>query len=115
MLTTIPKEVERIQECIRKLSLLYFSLAYYDADAKPLPKTHDRKRTIDSFNAAECKIMFGFSSEQLTDLLVLFHLPAFVIFPGGSKMPGEEVLLRGLYELVSGEKGGPEVSSRDDC
>jgi hypothetical protein len=46
--------------------------------------------------------MFEFKKTDLLRLLPLLRLPDECTFDNRSKMAGEEVFLRGLYELVSG-------------
>ena len=58
--------------------------------------------TIRSFSANDCKIMFEFKKTDLLRLLPLLRLPDECTFDNRSKMAGEEVFLRRLYELVSG-------------
>ena len=62
----------------------------------------DYRRTIDSFTASECWNYFETRKEDLKRLLLNLRFPDKCTLENGSKMPGEEVLLRGLYELVSG-------------
>ena len=62
----------------------------------------DYRRTIDSFTASECWNFFETRKEDLPRLLLNLRFPDQCNLENGSKMPGEEVLLRGLYELVSG-------------
>ena len=63
----------------------------------------DRKRTIDSFCNSDCWNFFETSKEDLYRLQVALRILDKVVFGNGSTMPGEEVMLRGLYEFVSGE------------
>jgi len=62
----------------------------------------DRKRTIESFTASECWNFFETRKEDLERLLLNLTFPEKCILQNGSTMPDEEVMLRGLYELVSG-------------
>lgn len=66
---------------------------------QPTPSFH---RTIDSFTPAECNLFFRFQQRDLHRLVALLHFPRRVVFDNGAVLPGEEVMLRGLYELVSG-------------
>ena len=47
--------------------------------------------------------IFQFRNEDLKRLPRCLRIPNTVVLDNGSKFPGEEVLLRGLYELVNGE------------
>ena len=62
----------------------------------------DQQRTIESFTASECWNFFETRKEDLERLLLNLRFPEKCILQNGSTMPGEEVMLRGLYELVSG-------------
>ena len=59
--------------------------------------------SIDSFSSNDCYKFFKFKKDDLPRLLVGLQFPERCKLDGGSSMSGEEVLLRGLYELVSGE------------
>jgi hypothetical protein len=65
----------------------------------PIPNL---KRTIESFDETDCWSFFETRKEDLYRLLKVFRLPTLCIFDNRISMPGEEVLLRGLYELCSG-------------
>ena len=62
----------------------------------------DRRRTIDSFTDSECWNFFETRKEDLRRLLLNLKFPEQCVLENRSSMPGEEVFLRGLYELVSG-------------
>lgn len=86
---------------LRLLIARYLSLV-----AEPdieLEKPVKLNRTIESFSESDCRIFFAFDKADLPRLLGLLQIPNVVRFPNRAKMSGEEILLRGLYELVSGE------------
>jgi hypothetical protein len=68
----------------------------------PLEPCINYRRTIDSFTHSECWNFFETRKEDLPRLLHLLLIPEIVTLENRSSMPGEEVLLRGLYEFVSG-------------
>jgi hypothetical protein len=68
-----------------------------------LPRQPRLKTSIDEFSANDCKNFFEFRQHYLHRLFPLLHFPEKCVLDGGSAMSGEEVFLRGLYELVSGE------------
>ena len=68
----------------------------------PMEKSQNYYRTIDSFSR-ECKQTFRFEQIHLKLLCELLKFPSTIIFCNGMKMSGEEVFLRGLYELRNGE------------
>lgn len=105
---------ERLSLATKIATARYLSLVFHDENEDA--PTPDRKRTIDSFSDSECNAFFRFVKVQLHELVVLFKFPEFCILSNGAKMPGEEVMLRGLYELASGEnqhKIGQNVFGRD--
>ena len=67
-----------------------------------LPPTAARYRTIDSFTNDQCWNFFETRKEDLPRLLKGLRFPGKVVFNNGGVMSGEECMLRGLYELVSG-------------
>ena len=85
-------------------AIKYFSLILEDRDAYEEDEKPPRKVvTIDSFSFSTCKLFFNFQRADLQHLLELFNFPDTVHFKNKGKMSGEEVFLRGLYELVTGE------------
>ena len=69
----------------------------------PLPAVPNRERTIDSFPADVCGPFFRFRTDELHRIKDLLNFPAIMKFPNRSTLSGEEVMLRGLYELATGE------------
>ena len=67
-----------------------------------VPPLVNWRRTIASFDETVCDQQFRFLRNHLTLLCELLHFPEWVIFDNRSKMLGEEVFLRGLYEIRSG-------------
>jgi len=79
---------------------------YFASIAEPLyiiPRTIHLDRDIESFNETQCWNFFGIRKEDLHRLFRSLRFPSVVKFENRSKMKGEEVFLRGLYELVNGE------------
>jgi len=72
-------------------------------DEDDLEKCERYDRTIESFSPSDCKIFFEFKKGDLMRLFRLFNFPDVCRFDNKSVMPGEEVFLRGLYEIVTGE------------
>ena len=58
---------------------------------------------IGSLSDSDCKIEFSFNRAEMTRMLDLLRFPDEVTFDNRAVMYGEEVFLRGLYELVGGE------------
>ena len=58
---------------------------------------------MDSFTESDCNIFFRFLREDIRKLLSLLNFPDIVIFDNRSKLSGEEVLLRGLFEFAQGQ------------
>ena len=67
-----------------------------------LPSIPSLRNTIDSFSDSECWNFFETRKEDLHRLKVNLEFEDKCILENGSVMSGEEVLLRGFYELVSG-------------
>ena len=59
--------------------------------------------SIHDLDLDESFIYFRFRKPELFLLFELLRFPPFVIFDNRLKMLGEEIFLRGLYELASGE------------
>ena len=81
--------------------LKYLSLKV--ATDEDMEKCERYNRTIESFSPCDCKIFFEFKKTDLSRLFPLLRFPDICTFDNKSVMSGEEVFLRGLYELVSGE------------
>jgi len=98
---------------VRRLIMVYFSIATTEDEGLEQCPRYDR--TIQSFSASDCKLMFEFKEVDLLRLLPLLCLPDECTFDNRSKMSGEEVFLMGLYELVSGanKHGIARVFGRD--
>ena len=67
-----------------------------------LPSLSSLRDSIDSFTESECWNFFETKKEDLYRLKVNLKFEDKCILENRSVMSGEEVLLRGLYELVSG-------------
>jgi hypothetical protein len=68
-----------------------------------LPRPKRIRSFIDEFDSNECKNFFEFRQQDLHRLFGQLRFPDKCVLDGNSAMSGEEVFLRGLYELVSGE------------
>jgi hypothetical protein len=60
-------------------------------------------RKITSFQLDDCKPFFRFKRVQLTRVAKLLGFSQPMVLDNGAVMDGEEVFLRGMYELSSGE------------
>ena len=95
------KKMLRVKKLLLCTSMIYISIAGETFDnLQTLPSFN---RTIASFPIEDCKPFFRFTRQQLYILLDVLRNPAVIQLRGGNVLSGEEVLLRGLYELVSGE------------
>ena len=92
---------ERIPDLLTAIGLRYASVAF-DLSARIRLGTVVWRTSINDFNDSDCFILFfRFLKSDLFRLLILL------------KFPGEGVMLRGLYELASGENVfGREWSSQ---
>lgn len=94
-------EQQRIEVGLKLLIARYLQLVIEPAQILEPPPRFDR--SIESFSSSNCRLFFAFSKTDLSRLLHLLQIPASVVFDNRAKMSGEEVLLRGLYELVGGD------------
>lgn len=85
----------------RRPSAYYFNLLHHERRILEPPLRLDRG--INSFSESDCYIFFRFTKVHLRCLNNLLQFNNKVIFDNEEHMGGEEVFLRGLYELVSGE------------
>ena len=97
------EEMDAIDTCLKTLILEYFSILLLDPVQNIRLLTSRRDRDIISFCVSDCPLIFRFQREHLRLLLDLLKFPSIITLDNRSKMSGEEVLLRGLFELVSGE------------
>jgi len=86
-----------VASCLRYLSISI------DTEYTILDRPIRTDRTIDSFSPTDCYAFFTFTKVDLIRLFALLRFPVKVTFSNRATMSGEEVFLRGLYELVSGE------------
>jgi len=108
MCLKLGKEDEEKRKTITLLTLIsllkYKSLKMIPAeDAAGAIMEKSRKRTIVSFTDSDCSIYFRFLKEDLKLLISLLKFPERVTFESGHSLQGEELFLRGLYELVTAE------------
>lgn len=86
-------------------SILYFFfwdvLIYSESTIIERPLRLDKR--IASFSECQCYTYFETRKEDLPRLLQGLRIPLVCKFDNGSVMVGEEVMLRGLYELVTSE------------
>ena len=85
-------------------AIKYFSIVLEDSEGPDIAEKPERKDvTVDSLKPSTAKIFFNFRKDDLSRLIELFKFPEDCILENGSKMKGEEVFLRGLFELSTGE------------
>ncbi len=100
---TTQQSKHNLQVIFKSLTLFFLSFTC-DRNSISLLKRIPRKSIkIDNFDPDECFIYFRFRKDDLHNLLLLLRFPSFFIFDNRIRMSGEEVFLRGLYELASGE------------
>ena len=102
------QDAHKLRECQHLCEIRYISIKYTSEDRFVVPPLVNWQRTIASFDETVCDQQFRFLRNHLTLLCELLHFPEWVIFDNRSKMLGEEVFLRGLYEIRSG-------STQFDC
>ena len=93
------KPTEDNRDYLRICLVWYLSLLY--APVIHLEHIRYETKNIDSFGDT-CKQNFRFEADDIRTMLENLKFPAFPCFNNKIKMSGEEVFLRGLYELRSG-------------
>ncbi len=94
-------EANKLRETAKLLAIKYLDLIVEPRNSLPRPSRFDC--SIDSFDESQC---WSFFRTQKSDLFRLFNclrFPRVIKLPNRCKMSGEELFLRGLYELVTGE------------
>jgi hypothetical protein len=93
------EEKYELHDKLTKLIVLYFSTTTsMDEGIENCPR-YDR--TIQSFSASDCKIMFEFKKTDLLRLLPLLQLPDECTFDNRSKMAGEQAIMSLYLEQTS--------------
>ena len=83
--------------------LKYLSIMYQSTDdLEPIERPPRWLVTVDSFSASRCYIYFKFKKADLFNLFELLNFPEDCKLYNGGSMKGEEVFLRGLFELCTG-------------
>jgi hypothetical protein len=89
---------------LKKLYALKLAVEYCEVD--PTVQEVDTQifdRTLDSFSEADARLLFAFQKSDLVLIYSELKFPQFCILSNGQKLSGEEVFLRSMYELVTGE------------
>jgi Fe-S-cluster containining protein len=93
-------KLRRLKKYLKIMIVQYIMQNIEDPD--DLPAQPSRRCRIQDFHPSVCKTFFRFKQGGLYKLYELLRIPAIVRFANRSKMSGEEVLLRGLFELATG-------------
>ena len=91
---------DKLARILKAVSACYLSIVHDSGETAETRPSWGR--TLDSFSASDCWIYFRFCKVEMRELITLLHLPRECQFDNRTKMSGEEIILRGLYELVSG-------------
>jgi hypothetical protein len=83
---------------VRRLGIMYVS----DGEWR-IPRPLRWHNSFDSFTNGQCYKFFSFKKEHLPRLFIALRIPDEVHLENRCVFSGEEVLMRGMYELVSGE------------
>jgi hypothetical protein len=103
MLFILRKKRKSFNKLLRVALILYASkVLECPSDLEPLERPIHMHITVGSFTSSNCKSFFRFNKEDLLEMIHELELPEWCYFSNRSKMRGEEVFLRGIYELVSG-------------
>lgn len=84
------------------VSLRYLHLVIDHEEEEETEQRRLNKR-IEDFSPSDCKLFFRFLKPELYLLVEVLRIPEEVKLGNRYKMGGEEVFLRGLYEICSGE------------
>ncbi len=95
------KKMKKLKVIFSTAFVYYIHLLYHVE--KPLDKPNRMDRDIESFEDGDCYVFFRFTKPDLHKLVDLLELNETFRLENGEVMSGEELLLRGLYELCSGE------------
>ncbi|KAJ1425468.1 hypothetical protein B484DRAFT_464478 [Ochromonadaceae sp. CCMP2298] len=93
-------KLRRLKRYLKIMIVQYIMQNVEDPD--DLPAQPSRRCRIQDFHPSVCKTFFRFKQGGLYKLYELLRIPGIVRFLNRSKMSGEEVLLRGLFELATG-------------
>jgi hypothetical protein len=93
------KRFQALDRILRVNQVRYFRLMV-EPPSFNLGSTPNRHRTIASFSPSQCKTKFRFLKQDLVRLMAALKIPEEIKMRNRSWQSGEEVLLRGLYELV---------------
>ena len=89
----------RLIDLLVHVSMSYMSIIFIFDPIPPLNSLRLRT-SFDEFSESDCFIFFRFQKPDLHLLCHLLGFPAKVVFDNGCTMSGEEIFLRGLYELA---------------
>lgn len=98
-----PEEAEELHRFSELYYLSFLQVATMDTNDFNIPRSIRLDKRIASFSESQCYNFFETKKDDLPRLLAGLRLDGQCILSNGCSMVGEEVLLRGLYELVSGE------------
>jgi hypothetical protein len=98
--------ISRLNKVIKIVAAKYIDLQFVSQEAYEKERciNPDRHRTLDSFSGPDFKAFFRYEKADLEKMMNLLRFPEKVILGNRQTATGETVFLRGLYELVSGER-----------
>ena len=80
---------------------LYLKKSFHLDGYIKLPTPPPTMIRISDYNDAECDLLFRFKKADLVELLSLLRFPLKVRFSNRTTLTGDEIFLRGLYEINS--------------
>ena len=83
------------------ISWIYITKAYHIRGKITLPTAKPQMTRIADYNDAECDLLFNFKKTHLEEMVNLLRFPEYVRFSNRVTITGEEIMLRGLYEMNS--------------
>lgn len=94
---------EPIEKALKVCIIQYLSISVDFSHGDALLPIPIRSVGVGSFSDSDCWLFFRFTRSDLERLLHLLRFPCRVKLDNRIPMNGEQVFLRGLYELASGE------------
>jgi hypothetical protein len=94
--------IENAKVVLLKIINAYANIIMNDHDS--LNKQERRKPTIESLSEEFCDLNLRFKKDQLVSVYNQLRFLEVITFNDRSKMSGEELFIRGLYELTTGQR-----------
>ena len=102
LLVIVPPETRSVVIVLTcMLTCIYLKRSYTLDNYLVLPTPPPTMISISDYNDSECDLLFRFKKAELLELYKLLRFPYKVRFSNRVTLSGEEIMLRGLYEMNS--------------